>query len=133
MTNPVQDLPRRSALGQVRGLGAAHGGTHHWWLMRVSSMALLPLTFWFAFSAAQMANAPLAEVRHFIAQPWNTVLLLSMILLSFHHTALGLQDVLEDYVYHETPKVIGILVVKTFCWLLGMAASLAVLRIAFTA
>ena len=34
----------RSPLGRVRGLGSAKGGTHHWWMQRVTSIALLPLT-----------------------------------------------------------------------------------------
>ena len=42
----------RSPLGRVRGLGSAKGGTHHWWMQRVTSVALLPLTLWFALSAA---------------------------------------------------------------------------------
>jgi len=130
MAKSPHDLSLQSPLGRVRGLGPAHGGTSAWWLMRVSSMALLPLTIWFAFSVAFLIRAPLAEVRGFIAAPFNTVMLISMIVFAFHHTALGLQDVLEDYVYKETPKVFGILAVKTLCWLLGLAAVLAVLRIA---
>ena len=37
----------RSQLGRARGLGAAHSGVHHWWLERVTSIALIPLTIWF--------------------------------------------------------------------------------------
>jgi succinate dehydrogenase / fumarate reductase membrane anchor subunit len=133
MTENAGQLPLRSPLGRVRGLGSARGGTQSWWLMRISSMALLPLTLWFIVSAALLAGAPLPEVRGFIAAPWNTVLLLSLVVLAFHHTALGLQEVLEDYVHDETPKVFGILAVKTACWVLALAAVLAVLRIALTA
>ncbi|MDB5371643.1 MAG: succinate dehydrogenase, hydrophobic rane anchor protein, partial [Belnapia sp.] len=28
----------RSSLGRVRGLGSAKGGTHHWWMQRVTSI-----------------------------------------------------------------------------------------------
>ena len=48
----------QSPLGRVRGLGSARGGTHHWWMQRVTSVALLPLTLWFALSAASLAGAP---------------------------------------------------------------------------
>ena len=37
---------------------------------------------------------------------------------------------IEDYVKHEWRKIALILVVKGACWLLGLAAALAVLRIA---
>ena len=34
----------RTPLGKVRGLGSAKSGTEHWWEMRLTSIALLPLT-----------------------------------------------------------------------------------------
>ncbi len=34
----------RSPLGSVAGLGSAKGGVHHWWLQRLTSIALVPLT-----------------------------------------------------------------------------------------
>ena len=37
----------RTELGRVRGLGAAKEGVHHWWMQRVSAIALVPLTLWF--------------------------------------------------------------------------------------
>ena len=33
----------------VRGLGSAKAGSHHWWLSRLTSLALIPLTLWFVF------------------------------------------------------------------------------------
>ena len=37
----------RSQLGRVRGLGASHGGVHHFWVQRISGIALVPLVIWF--------------------------------------------------------------------------------------
>lgn len=47
----------RSPLGRVRGMGSARSGTHHWWMQRVTSIALLPLTLWFVFSMISLAGA----------------------------------------------------------------------------
>ncbi len=120
----------RSPLGRVRGLGSARGGTHHWWMQRVTSMALLPLTIWFALSAASLAGASYIETLAWIGRPWNAVLLLATIGLSFHHTAAGLQVIIEDYANLEWAKVGGILAIRAICWLLALASALAVLRIA---
>jgi succinate dehydrogenase / fumarate reductase membrane anchor subunit len=120
----------RSPLGRVRGLGSAKGGTHHWWMQRVTSMALLPLTIWFALSAASLAGASYIETVAWIGRPWNAVLLLATIGLSFHHTAAGLQVIMEDYANLEWVKVGGILAIRAICWLLALASALAVLRIA---
>ncbi|HYZ33335.1 MAG TPA: succinate dehydrogenase, hydrophobic membrane anchor protein [Crenalkalicoccus sp.] len=120
----------RSPLGRVRGLGSARGGTHHWWVQRVTSIALLPLTIWFVLSAASLAGAGYVEAVAWIGRPWNAILLLCAIGVSFYHTALGLQVVIEDYVNQDWLKVGGILATRAICWLLGIAAALAVLRIA---
>lgn len=126
----VGETSLRSPLGRVRGLGSAKGGTHHWWMQRVTSMALLPLTIWFALSAASLAGASYIETIAWIGRPWNAVLLLATIGLSFHHTAAGLQVIIEDYANLEWVKVGGILAIRAICWLLALASALAVLRIA---
>ena len=128
--NPtVQTL--RSPLGRVRGLGSAKGGTHHWFMQRVTSVALLPLTIWFGVSAVTtLAGASYEDAAMWVQQPWNAVLLLALLIATFHHVAAGLQVVIEDYSKTESGKLVGILLVKAICWLLALASVLAVLRVA---
>jgi len=123
-------LRLQTPLGRVRGLGSARGGTHHWWMQRVTSIGLLPLTLWFAFSALSLAGASHAEAIAWIGAPVNAVLLIATLLLSFHHTNAGLQVVIEDYVHVPGPRIAALLVVKAVCGLLAIASVLAVLRIA---
>jgi succinate dehydrogenase / fumarate reductase membrane anchor subunit len=124
------DTTLRSPLGRVRGLGSAKGGTHHWWMQRVTSIALLPLMLWFTLSVALLAGESYAATIAWIARPWNAVLLLASIALAFHHTAAGMQVILEDYVNQEWVKMGAILAIRAICWLLALASALAVLRIA---
>jgi succinate dehydrogenase / fumarate reductase membrane anchor subunit len=126
----AENTTLRSPLGRVRGLGSAKGGTHHWWMQRVTSMALLPLMLWFTLSVASLAGASYAETVAWIGRPWNAVLLLASIGLAFHHTAAGMQVILEDYANQEWVKMGGILAIRAICWLLALAAALAILRIA---
>jgi succinate dehydrogenase / fumarate reductase membrane anchor subunit len=127
------DLARgslRSGLGRVRGLGSARDGVAHWWAQRVTAVALVPLTLWFVFSIATMAGASQAEVQAWIAAPLVTVLLLLLVVATFQHLSLGLQVVIEDYIRHEETKVAALLAQKFACIVLGLAACLAILRIA---
>ena len=128
--------PRQSMmqtpLRRVRGSGSAKSGSHHWWMQRVSSIALLPLTIWFVLSLASSAGMTHAEALVWIGTPLNATLLLALIGLTFQHTASGLQVIIEDYTNQEWLKIGLILLVKGICWLLGIAAALAVLRIAVT-
>lgn len=127
---PPRQAQMQAPLARVRGLGASHTGAHHWWMQRVTSIALLPLTIWFIVAMATNAGMTHAEALIWIGRPFNAVLLLALIGLTFHHTASGLQVVIEDYTNTEWAKIALILVTKGVCWLLGIAAALAVLRIA---
>jgi succinate dehydrogenase / fumarate reductase membrane anchor subunit len=127
---PPRQATLQTPLKRVRGAGAAGSGAHHWWMQRVSSIALLPLTIWFIVSLATSAGMSHAEAIAWIGKPFNAVLLIALIALTFQHTASGLQVIIEDYVNQEWLRIGSVLAVKGICWLLGIAAVLAVLRIA---
>ena len=129
MTEQHGTVRLQSSLARVRGMGSAKGGTHHWWMQRVTSIALLPLTIWFVFAVAGHTGSTHAELVTWMARPLNAVLLLSFVLISFHHAAAGMQVIIEDYVRGEM-RMFLILAVKAGCWILALAAALAVLRIA---
>jgi succinate dehydrogenase / fumarate reductase membrane anchor subunit len=129
----AEKLSRRtlqSGLGRVRGLGSAKEGVNHWWAARVTSIALVPLTLWFVASIVMLAGADHATVAAWIARPFNTVLLLSLLVATFWHTSLGLQVVIEDYIHDERLKMATLLAVKGVVVLLALSGLLAVLRIA---
>jgi len=129
--SPADNAARlQTPLARVRGLGSAHSGMHHWWMQRLSSIALLPLTIWFAVSVATLAGAPYEAVVGWIGRPFNAVLMLITIGVGFQHTAAGLQVVLEDYVRPEWKRRLYIVLVQAVCWVLALFAALSVLRIA---
>ncbi|MEI6158408.1 MAG: succinate dehydrogenase, hydrophobic membrane anchor protein [Roseococcus sp.] len=127
----ISQTALRSPLGRVRGMGSAKSGTHHWWMQRVTSIALLPLTLWFVVSMIGLVGASYLETLLWIAQPLNAVLMLVLIGLTFHHMAAGLQVVVEDYVRDEFKRIAFVLVIKATSLLMALASGFAVLRIAF--
>jgi succinate dehydrogenase / fumarate reductase membrane anchor subunit len=136
MASPRQstgDGPRvevmRSQLGRARGLGSAKSGVHHWWVQRLTSLALLPLTAWFVVSVLRLARVGQPQALHWAHQPVNAVLLLALILATFHHLQLGLQVVIEDYV-HPTSRFMTLVAMKGAVALLTLASLVAVLKLA---
>ncbi|MDF1750525.1 MAG: succinate dehydrogenase, hydrophobic membrane anchor protein [Alphaproteobacteria bacterium] len=123
----------KTPLGPVRGLGSARSGTRHWWMQRVTAVALLPLTLWFVFSVISHAGAEYGEMAIWLATPFNAILMLLLIAATFHHLQLGLQVVVEDYIHGEAAKVAVMLVIKLASVALAVAAAFAVLKVAFTA
>ena len=113
----------RSPLARARGLGAAHNGTHHWWVQRLTSIALAPLMLWLAFSFVSLATADHAAATAWLRSPINAILMLALIATLFHHMQLGLQVVIEDYVHSHTGKFMTLIAVKYGTALLAIAST----------
>ncbi len=123
----------RTPLGRVRGLGSAKDGTHHWWMQRVTAVALILLTVWFVASLVALVGADYAVVRDWIGNPVVAVLLSLFIGTSLYHFKLGLQVVIEDYIHHEGLKIAAQLAVTFFSVVVAAVSIFAVLKIAFQA
>ena len=129
MKEPIAIHVRSSKLGRAKGLGAG-GGLHHWLAERVTSIALVPLTLWFIYAMLHLAGRPQEDVANWASNPVNTALLLALVVMTFHHMALGLQVVLEDYVHGKRMRGLSILGVKAVSGLLGLIAGVSVLKLA---
>jgi len=75
---------------------------------------------------------PQPAVAAWAGNPVNTVLLLVLIVMTFHHMHLGLQVVCEDYVSNKWQMTLMILGAKSAALLLGLMASVAVLKLALS-
>lgn len=120
----------RSPMGRARGLGSAKQGTHHFWMQRVSAIALVPLTLWFVFSIAQLPAASYAAATHWVSSPSVAVVLVLFLAALFYHSMLGVQVVIEDYVSSEGRKLALLLLSKFLHVLAATAGIFAVLSIA---
>ena len=121
----------RTPLGRVRGLGSAKDGTHHWWVQRLTAIALVPLVIWFVISVLTMVGSDRATLVAWLGNPVTAALMVMLILAVFHHAQLGLQVVIEDYVHSESWKIGLIIFVKFAALLLGGIAVISVLKLAF--
>ena len=124
-------MTMRTPLSRVRGLGSAKDGTHHWWVQRLSAVALVPLTVWFVISMISLAGADHAAVSAWLAQPLSAVFMLLFVVATFYHLQLGVQVVIEDYIHGEAMKIICLVALKLLSIALGVAGVFAVLKVAF--
>jgi succinate dehydrogenase / fumarate reductase, membrane anchor subunit len=119
----------RSPLGRARGLGSAHAGATHWWGMRLTSLALVPLTLWFICSMIRLLGATREDVTFWMAGPLPIVLMIALVVATFRHLQAGLQVVIEDYVVGDALRIGSILLVKGLSVLLALACIISVLRL----
>jgi succinate dehydrogenase / fumarate reductase membrane anchor subunit len=122
----------RSPLGQARGLGSAKDGTHHFWVQRVSAIALVPLTLWFVFSVAKLHGANFEQVHWWVSYPAVAITLVLFIATALYHSMLGVQVVIEDYVGGEGMKLTALLLSKFFHFAVAAATIFAVLKVALS-
>jgi succinate dehydrogenase / fumarate reductase membrane anchor subunit len=123
----------RTPLAKVRGLGTAKDGTHHFWMQRVTSVALLPLVLWFGLSIASLPNASYENVVLWLDSPFNVVMLVSFLVAGFYHGTLGMQVIIEDYISEEWIRIAGIIAVQLISFFLAALGVYAALKIALGA
>ena len=123
-------MSMRSPLGRARGLGSAKDGTHHFWVQRITAVALIPLVLWFVFSVARLAGGDYGMVRHWVHAPSVAVTLVLFIAAALYHSMLGVQVVIEDYVANEGSKIVGLLLNKFAHAIVAVSAIFAVLKVA---
>lgn len=121
----------QTPLAKVRGLGSAKDGTHHWWMQRVTGIALIPLTVFFLYNLDKLIHPNYNEiVISFIAYPGVTVALAAFIICAFYHAYLGIQVIVEDYVHSHGCKTALLLFNKFFFAGLGLIALYLLILIA---
>jgi len=89
----------KSPLGRVMGLGSSGSGTEHWLGQRISAVAMVPLTLWFAISLVALPSLDFYSVTAWVAAPLHAVLLVLLVVALVYHSSLGTQVVAEDYIH----------------------------------
>ena len=119
----------RTPLGRVRGLGSAKHGTSHWWLQRLTALALIPLSLWLVVTAVIYAGADYDSAFSLVSRPTVSITLLLLIGAAFYHAQLGLQVVIEDYVHLEWLKLAALIVMKFSLIVAGVTAAISIIRV----
>jgi succinate dehydrogenase / fumarate reductase membrane anchor subunit len=121
----------RTPLGRVLGHGSAKEGVSHWWVQRLSSVALVPLTLWFIFALLGLPDFDYLTVRAWMGAGWTPVFLVLLVGTLAYHSWLGVQVVIEDYVHTKGAKVAALTGSSFVHAIVGAASVFAVLKIAF--
>ena len=121
----------RSDLRRVRYLGAAGSGTSGLWHMRLTSLALIPLSVGFVLLVLSLLGRSYGSVHATLSQPVPALLMLLFIGAGVYHMQLGMRTIIEDYVHGELSKDWCLAANAFFCIAVGLACIYAVLRLSF--
>jgi succinate dehydrogenase / fumarate reductase, membrane anchor subunit len=121
----------RSPLGRVLGLGSAKEGVQHWWVQRLTSVALVPLSIWFAVSLLTLPSLDHATVQAWMSQSSTALLLIVFVVVAAWHSKLGVQVVVEDYVHGAGARTLTLVSLTFVHVLIAAAGVFSVLKVAF--
>jgi succinate dehydrogenase / fumarate reductase membrane anchor subunit len=116
-------------LGKVRGLGSARRGTETFWLQRLTALANVPLVIFLIVSIVSHIGADYGTVRAYLAQPLVALALLALVISAAMHMRIGLKEIIEDYVHSEGLKLASLVLTTFFAIGLGLACTLALVKI----
>ena len=121
----------RTPLRRVLGAGSAKEGVHHWWLQRLTSVALVPLMVWFAVSLLSLPSFDHATVAAWMHGTMTALLLILLVLIATWHSQLGVRVVVEDYVPAAGARTVTLTLLTFLHALLAVAGVFAILKVAF--
>jgi succinate dehydrogenase / fumarate reductase membrane anchor subunit len=123
----------RTPIKTARGLGSSHSGTHHFWVQRVSAVALIPLSIWFMVEIlTKLLGADRAMVGSWLNNPLIALAMAALVVALFVHARLGIQTVIEDYIHGEAKKITALLLLNLFIFGFGALSVMAIFRLHFS-
>lgn len=120
----------RNPLAEAHNRGAGGDGVGHWWMQRFTALLLVPVTLWLVWAGMTLVGADHATAAAFFAHPVNAVLGIILVVALFHHGALGLQVIIEDYVHARAAEVTLQVLVKAGAITGGLLGLVAILKLA---
>ena len=104
-------------------------GASHWWMQRLSSILIAPLSLWFCWALLMLEERSQATLIQWMQSPWTAVLLLAFLAVTCYHAVLGLRVVAEDYIHTDWLRAAVIALIYILFPLLTVLGVLAVLSV----
>lgn len=79
----------------MSGSGSAR---RHWWLERITSVALIPLSVWLICALGSQSLSDRTHFEQWVGQTDTAIWLGLFFLASLYHAKLGLEVIVDDYV-----------------------------------
>ena len=70
----------------------------HWWLERITSVALIPLSVWLIYALGSQSLSDRVHFEQWIGRTDTVIWLGLFFLASLYHSKLGLEVIVDDYV-----------------------------------
>ena len=117
-------VPRR-----VRQFGSARDGLREWRLQRLTAIALIPLSLYFAASILSLALSDRKTAADWLGQSVPALLVILLIMAGIAHALIGVRSVILDYVHTRARLLAAELLCRAIAVVVAAAGVLAVLKL----
>jgi len=124
--------PGCRVMSRVRFLGSAKSGTADAYYMRITSVALVPLSIAFVTIVLSLLGKDYAAVHAELGHPLPAILMLLFILFGLFHMKLGMESIVDDYVHAAQLRKWALIGNLCFSVCIGLACIYAVLKLSLT-
>jgi succinate dehydrogenase / fumarate reductase, membrane anchor subunit len=104
---------------------------HHWRNQRLSALALIPLVLWFVTSMFAHMGDGRAQFTAWLSLPVPLLLMTALMLVVLYHMAVGLREVILDYVHPARLQSRAVAAVTLASLALAVVALAALAKIGF--
>ena len=78
--------------------------TKKWMFMKISSVILIPLMFWFILNLVSIYDKDYIDIVNFFSTQPSKILVSLMLIFAYFFSALSISEVFEDYIQDEKIK-----------------------------
>ena len=127
----MNESQMRTPMRNVRGLGAAHSGTRHFWHQRITSAAGIPLSLALVIIIIGLLGRNHAAVVQILGSAPVAIIMLLFIINSAYHMWIGMQEIILDYVHEEKLKLLCLMANTFFVFVVAFVSAYAILKLSF--
>src|SRR5258708_30810757 len=84
---------------RVRQFGSARDGLREWRLQRLTAIAVIPLSLYFAASVLSLATSDRKTAAHWLTQPVPALFVILLVLAGITHALIRVRSLILDYVH----------------------------------
>jgi|TARA_B110000967_G_C18620127_1_gene428415 succinate dehydrogenase / fumarate reductase membrane anchor subunit len=106
-----------------------HHSTKKWLSMKLSSVILIPLMFWFIVNLASIYDEEYVELISFFSNPTSKILYSLFVISAFSFFSLTISEVFEDYIKNEKIKNVATKILYIFAIVIPLVTILSILKI----
>ncbi|MDA9664040.1 succinate dehydrogenase, hydrophobic membrane anchor protein [Candidatus Pelagibacter sp.] len=103
--------------------------TKKWMFMKISSVILIPLMFWFILNLVSIYDKDYTDIVNFFSTQPSKILVSLMLIFAYFFSALSISEVFEDYIQDEKIKNAANKVLNIFAIIMPLITIIVILNL----